>query len=114
MVAPYGQEICDQLRQYLGDSGFTVLNLVSLGLADLDIPKTDPGHIFRIARDSCRDDADAIFLSCTNFRGFEIVVPLERDLGKPVVTANQATMWHALQLIGIREKREDLGTLFAP
>jgi maleate isomerase len=29
-----------------------------------------------------------------------VIATLERDLGKPVLTANQVTMWSALNVIG--------------
>jgi maleate isomerase len=37
-----------------------------------------------------RDDAEAIFISCSALRSVEIVVELERPVGKPVVVSNQA------------------------
>jgi maleate cis-trans isomerase len=41
-----------------------------------------------------------------------IAEALERDLGKPVFSANMASMWHALQLAGVKEALPDLGRLF--
>jgi hypothetical protein len=41
-----------------------------------------------------------------------MIEPLERDLGKPVVTANQAVMWHVLRLAGVGAPMPDLGSLF--
>jgi len=37
---------------------------------------------------------------------------LERQLGKPVVTANQATAWEALQMMGVKPILPGLGKLF--
>ena len=42
-----------------------------------------------------------MFLSCTNVRTLEVIEPLERELGRPVVTSNQAGLWHALRLVGV-------------
>ncbi len=112
VVAPYGKEVSEQLRKFLEETGFDVLSLEYLGCADLDIPKIDPGRIYRLAKSATRDHTDAIFISCTNFRAFEVVVPLENDIKKPVVTANQATMWHALTLAGVNQTQSHLGRLF--
>lgn len=43
-----------------------------------------------------RPDSQAIFVSCTNLRTYDIVAPLEQMLGKPILTANQLTMWACL------------------
>jgi maleate isomerase len=46
-------------------------------------------------------DVDGLFISCTNFRTFEIIESLSLDLGKPVITSNQASLWMALKMGGI-------------
>ena len=51
-------------------------------------------------------EADAVFVSCTGLGIIDVVPMLERDLGKPVITSNQATWWATLREMGIRE---DLG-----
>lgn len=45
--------------------------------------------------------AEAIVVSCTNLPSYDLIAPLERELGKPIVTANQATMWATLRRLGI-------------
>jgi maleate isomerase len=111
-IAPYGEEVSNQLASYLDGHGFHVMNLEFMDLPDLEIPKVDPGWIYRFVMDADRAETEAVFISCTNLRSFEIVEPLEQDLRKPVISANQATIWHALRLSGIHEKQENFGTLF--
>ena len=41
-----------------------------------------------------------------------IAEALEKDLGKPVFSANMASMWHALQLAGVKENMPNVGSLF--
>lgn len=45
-------------------------------------------------------DAEAIVISCTNLPTYDLIADLEADLRKPVVTANQVTMWAALRVAG--------------
>jgi maleate isomerase len=111
-IAPYGEEVSRQLASYLEAYGFEVTNLGFMDLPDLEIPNVDPGWIYRFAVDTVREKTEAVFISCTNLRSFEVVSPLEKDLRKPVVSANQATIWHSLRLSGIHEKQERFGTLF--
>ncbi|MDX1747133.1 MAG: hypothetical protein R3324_14445 [Halobacteriales archaeon] len=51
-------------------------------------------------------------MSCTNFRTLEAIPLLERDLGKPVVSSNSATLWAALNLLGVDTSEVELGTLY--
>jgi maleate isomerase len=48
-----------------------------------------------------RPDADAIVVSCTNVPTYDLIAPLEAELGKPIVSANQVTMWAALRAVGL-------------
>lgn len=62
----------EQLRaRVLAPSGLSLLGLVRLG-AD------HPG-------------AETVFISCTALPTFDVFEPLEERLGKPVISANQAT-----------------------
>jgi len=54
----------------------------------------------RLVRDTDCPDAEAVFISCTNLPTYDVIAPLEAALGKPVLTANQVTMWSALTVTG--------------
>jgi hypothetical protein len=56
---------------------------------------------YRLGRLSDTPDAEAVFAACTALHTLDVLEALEDDLGKPVVTANQATMWDALRLAGV-------------
>jgi maleate isomerase len=56
--------------------------------------------IYRAAIEVCHEQSDLLFISCTALRAAQVVDRLERVLDKPVVTSNQALVWHALELIG--------------
>ncbi len=59
-----------------------------------------------------RPEAQAVFISCSNLRTLDIIEKLERDLGKPVITSNQASLWGMLRLIGDRRAIPGAGRLF--
>ena len=46
-----------------------------------------------LVRDVTASGCEAVFVSCTNLPTYDIVAPLEAELGIPVLTANQVTMW---------------------
>ena len=43
----------------------------------------------------------------------DVAADLERELGKPVIAINLATLWHALRVNGINDQVEGFGSLLA-
>ncbi|MDX2156297.1 MAG: hypothetical protein SFW09_07285 [Hyphomicrobiaceae bacterium] len=62
--------------------------------------ETEP--LYAQIRGACPRDADCVLIAGTGFRCVGIIEALEADLGRPVVTANQASLWHGLRLSGVR------------
>ena len=61
--------------------------------------------------DNCPAEADAVFIAGTGFRCVGIIEALEGALGRPVVTANQASLWRCLRLSGVYDAVESYGRL---
>ena len=112
VAAPYEDEVCERLRRFMSDSGFDIVSLKNLGLSGMDIGKVSDDGVHALGVEAMSDDADGLFISCTGLRTIEVVEALENDLGRPVVSANQATMWHALRIGGIDAKLDGLGQLY--
>jgi maleate isomerase len=55
---------------------------------------------------------DAVFISCTNLLCMDQIENLERELEKPVVTSNQATLWAGLMHMKIDASGLGAGRLF--
>ncbi len=70
-----------------------------------------PESVLEFASRVCRPEADALFCSCTAWRSMEVVAELERRTGKPVVSANQATVWAAFSRLGIANLQPGFGSL---
>jgi maleate isomerase len=62
-------------------------------------------------REHCSADADGVLIAGTGFRCVAILDALEQDLGRPVVSANQASLWHCLRTVGVRTPVEGYGRL---
>jgi maleate cis-trans isomerase len=71
-----------------------------------------PEEAYNLALSVTDTRNEAIFISCTNFRAIEIIQPLEDETGKPVISSNQATLWYALQVLGIEDAIKGYGRLF--
>lgn len=100
VATPYDAVITAKLEDYLVEHGIVVTAAKHLGLdAQMwTVPYTRTAELIRVA-DS--DDAEAIVISCTNLPTYDLIAPLERELGKPIVSANQASMWAVLRTCGI-------------
>jgi len=99
VVTPYIDSVTERLLTFLGEHHIEVVSSVGLGLLD-HIWKVGYAEIVQAVTAVDVPEADALFISCTNVPTYDIIGPLERWLGKPVLTANQVTMWSALHAIG--------------
>ncbi|MDX6330283.1 MAG: maleate isomerase, partial [Streptomycetaceae bacterium] len=70
-----------------------------------------PGRLYEFAVRNRSTEAEGYFLSCTALRSAEIIEELEAELGKPVVTSNQAMVWHALRTGGVADPVPGYGRL---
>ena len=69
-------------------------------------------QVWELGKRAAAHEVDALFIACTALRTVEVLDSLEQDLGIPVVSAIQATMWHALRIAGIEARLEGLGRLY--
>jgi len=60
---------------------------------------------------ACPDDADGVLIAGTGFRCVAILDALEQDLKRPVISANQASLWHCLRSSGIHTPVSGYGNL---
>jgi maleate cis-trans isomerase len=92
-------------------SGFDVVSCASLGRSGADVRPTTFDEIIALVRGVDTADAEAIFVSCTDLRALEVVDLLEHELGKPVLTSNQVTLWGILDVLGQRQPLTGFGRL---
>ena len=116
VATPYPDWNNRRFRPYYEAAGFQVLNVegepTAAKAGNHGINDQSPESIMEFALRVCRPEADVLFCSCTAWRSFEVVQELERRLGRPVLTSNQATAWAALKRLGISRPDPSFGTLF--
>jgi len=119
IATSYIESVDRALRNVLNGSGFEVLGTKGMGLLkSIDMGDVPVEQTYRFAREAFAGmpDAQGYLISCGNLRSLETIAPLEREFGKPVITSNQAGLWHALRLAGIPADAEIArvgGRLFA-
>lgn len=113
LLTPYIAAVNEREIAFLARHEIEVSSHSGLGLSEgQGMASIEPGEWYRRALELRNPKADAYFLSCTAIRVLPIIEALERDLGKPVLTSNQAFVWHVLRTAGFADAPPGLGTLF--
>jgi maleate isomerase len=99
IATPYVEPVTRRLVGYLAEHGVRTVASEGLGLLG-NIWRVSYAEVVEVVSAADRDDAEALFISCTNLPTYDLIEPLEQALGKPVLTANQVTMWAALRAMG--------------
>lgn len=114
VATPYIKPINDAEIRFLEGNGFKVTGLKGLELLNnYDISSLPPYVSYHLAMNLYKEhpESEGIFISCTSLRSPDIIDVLEKNIGKPVVTSTQASIWAALRRIGIQEPVRGYGQL---
>lgn len=103
--------------EYFQSQGFEVVHASHLAPARATFhpnmgKSPSAAEVYAWVRDHTPSDAEGIFLGGNGFRSIGVIAALERDLGRPVITANQAALWYAMRLAGAYAELRDYGLLF--
>lgn len=113
VISPY-QPVSDrEVTRFFTECGFEVVKFHGLRC-------TSPVNIAHVQPDTLRahlqrlddDSIDAWVQVGTNLSMIALGREMEAELGKPVITINAATYWHALRAMGIPDQRSGQGWLF--
>jgi len=113
ILTPYSEVVNAAVTGGFEDRGYEILNIEGFGLDDdIEMTGLPLAAISEAALQVCDPDADALFISCTAIRAAAIAGSVEKKLMKPVITSNQALVWHCLQLIENTSQVNGYGRLF--
>lgn len=113
LVAPYPKEVTNNLEAFLAGYGLTVTTSCCLDLeSEAEIGTLPAERWHRISKEADHPDADAVFLAGGGIRTAGVLGVIEADLGKPVISAPAALIWHALQLMRVTPHAPEHGRLY--
>jgi maleate isomerase len=112
LFTPSSEATTTSEADYLRAAGFEVVATHALALGGSDEFCRAPSSFWYDTVVKARQDTDAYFVSCANIACFDIIDRLERTVGRPVVTSNQAVLWEAVRRARSQAKIERLGALF--
>lgn len=112
ILSPY-PEVTELFVSFLSDAGVSVgrvriMREAPSGRAfDIDCE----AELAEFASSTTFSD-DPILVPCTSISCLNRMESFEKIAGRPVITANQATLWHALVLAGLTPNIADAGSFF--
>jgi maleate isomerase len=113
LITPYLKSVNLREIAFLKHYGIEVLSETGLELLEgTGMAAVTPSQWVELTRRNRDDSADAYFLSCTAINVSSVIDSLERELGRPVVTSNQAMLWHCLRKLGHDTPVQGFGALF--
>jgi maleate isomerase len=71
-----------------------------------------PGELYEWIRARAPANMEGILIAGNGFRVIGVIAALEEDLGRPVLSANQAAFWYAIRLAGVGAEVDNYGQLF--
>ena len=102
---------------YFQECGFEVVHVSHL-MPAIEIPHPNtgsaasPAQIYEWVRSHVPSSAQVVFIGGNAVRAIGVIAALEEDLRRPVVTANQVSLWHALRVAGTEVRVDGYGQLF--
>ena len=102
-LSPYVEEVSGTLRSALAERGVESPIFGSFNEAEESrVAKIDEKSLNNAAVELAQaEEAEAVFLSCTNLRTLDVIGEIEAATGKPVLSSNLVLAWHMARLAGI-------------
>lgn len=114
LVTPYTRAVNEHEIEFFAAHGIEVVDHIWLGHSEAaGMASVEPQDWVARAEALPRDRAEACVLSCANIRVAPILANLEQRLDIPVISSNQAMLWHCLRSAGNRERIPGYGSLLA-
>lgn len=108
----YPAEIDRLGAEYFRNQGFEVVHAAAAQIEGGQ-PAIDAPKVYEWARAHVPAAAEAVFFGGNGFRVIGAIRALEEALGRPVLTANQVLVWHALRLARVPVPVANYGQIFA-
>ncbi|WP_320775284.1 decarboxylase [Streptomyces sp. CRN 30] len=113
IAATYPEDVAALFAAFLKDAGLEAVSVRAAGVVTAaEAASWDGERVLALARAADHPDADAVLVPDTALHTASHLKTLEAALGKPVLTANQVTVWEALRLADRRVNAPQLGALF--
>nr|WP_315594124.1 AroM family protein [uncultured Cupriavidus sp.] len=113
LITPYPREVVEMEIAFLACRGVKVVSEVAAPCSTpIEQGSLPASHWAELAQQLNTDNADAVLVSCAGIQVSSVIEDIERT-GRPVVTSNQALLWHCLRTLGLPDRVPRFGGLLA-
>ncbi|TGG95439.1 maleate cis-trans isomerase [Natronospirillum operosum] len=113
IAATYPRDVAEKFADFLGASGIQVVAITEQNIITAaEVGTLEKERVLAFVAASDHPDAEAIVVPDTALHTVAVLDQLEAMLGKPVLTANQVTVWQTLRLANALTPQSGLGRLF--
>ncbi len=114
VLATYPEPAARAFEAFLGEFGIEIVHLHWLGAGSgWDAALLPPERVIAAAKEAAVPEAETILLPDTAMPSLDLITPIEEAIGRPVLTANQVSLWQAVRLSGRAVPVAGHGRLFA-
>ncbi len=115
VATAYTDVVTERLKIFLGEHGFEVAS--TKGSATSEFRRAPPTKTCCTSSASTSyklaGKADALVMSCGGLRTLDVIVPLEKSIGVPVVSSTPHGLWHCARMLGVKTKIDGFGMVMA-
>lgn len=113
VAASYPRDVAELFVAFLAAGGIEVSSMDAGGIVTAaEVGRLPPEQVQALVTAVDTPDAEAVLVPDTALHTLALLPALESALGKPVLTANQVTVWEGLRLLGDVPALPGLGRLF--
>ena len=114
IAATYPADLAELFKVFLGRADIEIVQLVSRGVFTATEVGSTMGReeVLEFVASNDHPNAEAILVPDTALHSMAWLDELEERVGKPVLTANQVSIWQGMRLAGASLQRPGLGKLF--
>ena len=115
VATAYTDVVTERLKVFLTEHDFDVVSTKGLGYERIPegAATQDILHELGVAAYRGAGKADALVMSCGGLRTLDVIVPLEKAIGVPVVSSTPHGLWHCARMLNVPSKIEGFGMVMA-
>jgi maleate cis-trans isomerase len=113
VAASYPEDVATHFVDFLQHGGVETVSFGSHGIyTAAEVGLLTKEQVVAMVEAADAQDAEAVLVPDTAMHSLMWLADLEAAVGKPVLTANQVTVWEGLRIAGAPTSFDGLGTLF--
>jgi maleate isomerase len=117
VLTPYQPSIDAEVERYFDDLGYEMVAMKSLrcptATSIADVTGDEILEAIGELEEQAEGDFDAFVQAGTNLSSWRVADEVEKRTGKPLIGINAATLWHALDALGLDRSLPEAGSVFS-